>query len=220
MFVGHFSPLGSGSGLRIQSGSGSVFTTLENNHIFVLNITDPFRITILLYIFMIRTFNPCIVTDIYRTRMEIIWLNMAVIWTFYPIAVPESISFINVETSAKCLMQGITKRCRPSWQTNSALVYDPKCGGCGGGLREVSANEYSCAHGAQINFGDLTPYLFNPWFDLFRKPEYRHVIGSLGTTALHTLLPLVSQIAQVGLLYYPAQKLSGFNANLSVLVLW
>jgi hypothetical protein len=22
-----------------------------------------------------------------------------------------------------------------------------------------SANEYSCAHGAQINFGDLTPYL-------------------------------------------------------------
>jgi hypothetical protein len=27
-------------------------------------------------------------------------------------------------------------------------------GGCG-----VSANEYSCAHGAQIIFGDLTPYL-------------------------------------------------------------
>ncbi len=26
----------------------------------------------------------------------------------------------------------------------------------GGG---VSANEYSCAHGAQINFGNLTPYL-------------------------------------------------------------
>ncbi len=24
---------------------------------------------------------------------------------------------------------------------------------------EVSANEYSCAHGAQINFGDLTKYL-------------------------------------------------------------
>jgi hypothetical protein len=26
----------------------------------------------------------------------------------------------------------------------------------GGG---VSANEYSCAHGAQINYGDLSPYL-------------------------------------------------------------
>jgi hypothetical protein len=28
------------------------------------------------------------------------------------------------------------------------------CCGCG-----VSANEYCCAHGAQINFEDLTPYL-------------------------------------------------------------
>ncbi len=38
--------------------------------------------------------------------------------------------------------QGITKRCRLSWLTNSALVYEPKCGergSCG-----VSANEYSC----------------------------------------------------------------------------
>ncbi len=33
----------------------------------------------------------------------------------------------------------------------------PKLGG-GGGCG-VSANEYRCAHGAQINVGDLTPYL-------------------------------------------------------------
>jgi hypothetical protein len=39
------------------------------------------------------------------------------------------------------LYQGVTKRYRLSWLTNS------------------SANEYRCAHGAQINFGDLTPYL-------------------------------------------------------------
>jgi hypothetical protein len=32
-------------------------------------------------------------------------------------------------------------------------------GGGGGASCGVSANEYSCAHGAQINFGDLTPYL-------------------------------------------------------------
>jgi hypothetical protein len=32
----------------------------------------------------------------------------------------------------------------------------PNPGGCG-----VSANEYSYAQGAQINFGDLTPYLTN-----------------------------------------------------------
>ncbi len=35
----------------------------------------------------------------------------------------------------------------------------PNVGGGGGGGCGVSANEYSCAHGAQINFGDLSPYL-------------------------------------------------------------
>ncbi len=54
--------------------------------------------------------------------------------------------------------QGVTKRCRLSFLTNSALVYEPKCRGrregCG-----VSANEHSCVHGAQKNFGDRTPYL-------------------------------------------------------------
>jgi hypothetical protein len=29
----------------------------------------------------------------------------------------------------------------------------------GGGVCVVSANEYSCAHGAQINLGDLTTFL-------------------------------------------------------------
>ncbi len=28
--------------------------------------------------------------------------------------------------------QGVTKRCRQSWLTNDALVYEPKCGGSGG----------------------------------------------------------------------------------------
>ncbi len=115
---------------------------------------------------------------------------------------------------AKCLMQGISKRCRPSWLTNSALVYEPNCGGCG-----VLANGYSCAHGAQIYFGDLTPYLFNPWFDVFRKPEYRHVVGSLGTTAMHTLLLLVNQIAQVGLLSGTTFRLNA-NPVSTVLVMW
>ncbi len=46
---------------------------------------------------------------------------------------------------------------RLSKLTNSALVYELKCRG-GGGVG-VSANENSSAHGAQINFGDLTPYL-------------------------------------------------------------
>jgi hypothetical protein len=51
--------------------------------------------------------------------------------------------------------QGATKGCRLSWLTNSALVYESKCG-AGSQLMSTAA----CAHGAQINFGDLTPYLF------------------------------------------------------------
>jgi hypothetical protein len=30
------------------------------------------------------------------------------------------------------IIKRATKRCRPSWLTNSALVYEPKCGGRGG----------------------------------------------------------------------------------------
>ncbi len=56
-------------------------------------------------------------------------------------------------------MHGVTKRCRLSWLTNSALMYETKCGGMGGGGCGFSANKYSCAHGAHINIGDLTPYL-------------------------------------------------------------
>jgi hypothetical protein len=51
--------------------------------------------------------------------------------------------------------------CTRGSQINVALVYKPKLGGCG-----VSANKYSCAKEAQMNFGDLTPYLtyaLYPW---------------------------------------------------------
>ncbi len=41
------------------------------------------------------------------------------------------------------LYQGFTKRCRLSVLTNSALVYEPKCGRRGG-FAGVSDNEYSC----------------------------------------------------------------------------
>jgi hypothetical protein len=34
--------------------------------------------------------------------------------------------------------QGVTRRCRLSWLTNSALIYEPKCGGRGGELRGLS----------------------------------------------------------------------------------
>ncbi len=50
--------------------------------------------------------------------------------------------------------QGVTKRCRRSLLTSSALVYEPKCGGEGG----VAGSE-AMSTGAQINFRDLTTYL-------------------------------------------------------------
>jgi hypothetical protein len=41
------------------------------------------------------------------------------------------------------------------------VVYEPKCGGGGGllGLSQWVYTLYRCTHGAQKNFGDLTPYL-------------------------------------------------------------
>jgi hypothetical protein len=38
--------------------------------------------------------------------------------------------FPGIRACLEC--QGVTKRCRLSWLTNSALVYEPKCGGKGG----------------------------------------------------------------------------------------
>ncbi len=62
---------------------------------------------------------------------------------------------------------------------NSALVYEPNCEEGGGGDCGASANEYSCVHGAQIIFVDLTPNLIygsgremknaekGPWLSLY-----------------------------------------------------
>ncbi len=63
-----------------------------------------------------------------------------------------------------CWHQGVTKRCRLSWLTNCALVYEPKYGLWVAGS-PIAANEHICAHGAQINFGNLlvTPYLTYGW---------------------------------------------------------
>ncbi len=70
--------------------------------------------------------------------------------------------------------------------TNTALVLEPKWGreGCG-----VSANEDRCAHGAQINFKDLTPYsLFSLWSTLLisiREEWYNSIADIKLTTILY-----------------------------------
>ncbi len=59
-----------------------------------------------------------------------------------------------------CLcFQGVTKRCRLSWLTNTALYRSPNAGGGGGVAGYQPMSTAACVHGAQINFGDLTPYL-------------------------------------------------------------
>jgi hypothetical protein len=55
--------------------------------------------------------------------------------------------------------QGITKICRLSWLTNSALVYEPKCGSGGGGGVAGSQPMSTVVQGTQINFRNLTSYL-------------------------------------------------------------
>jgi hypothetical protein len=60
--------------------------------------------------------------------------------------------------------QGITKRCRLSLLTNSALVYKSQCGVMRGGCG-VSANEYSCAHHVTWSPNKLwrSTSIFNLW---------------------------------------------------------
>ncbi len=86
------------------------------------------------------------------------------------------VDFSTYKTQILCLTvaQGVTNRCRLSWLTNSAIVYEPKCGG--GGLWGLSQWVlYSYAYGAQINF-DLTPY-------------------TILHTILHLLVPLLAKHA-------------------------
>ncbi len=86
------------------------------------------------------------------------------------------------------LIQGVTKRCRRlSWLTNSALKYaSPNVGGWGiAGSQPKSKAVHITWHGAQINFGYLTPYLtygltVSPSLLLYReKKKQRERLGRL-----------------------------------------
>jgi hypothetical protein len=71
----------------------------------------------------------------------------------------------------------------------------------GGGSCRVSANEYSCAHEAQINFGDLTSYLiygkksdkafaidFTQFFKQLALPVYWKIVSSVTSVAKYLIL--------------------------------
>jgi hypothetical protein len=72
------------------------------------------------------------------------------------------------------------KKCRLSWLTNCAVVYEHKCGRRGGvawSQPMMSNDEYSCTQ-AQINFGDLILYLTyvsNLQKRTANKKKYKHI---------------------------------------------
>ncbi len=57
------------------------------------------------------------------------------------------------------LFHGVTRRCSLSLLTNSALVIRVQMRGGRAGSQQMSADVHNTWHGAQINFGDLPPYL-------------------------------------------------------------
>ncbi len=67
----------------------------------------------------------------------------------------------------------------------------------------VSANEYSCAHGAQINFGDLTTYLTNDWW------QHAHGVStpSVWITAISsTGIQVAPAVRTIQLFLYPGPR--------------
>jgi hypothetical protein len=75
----------------------------------------------------------------------------------------------------------------------------------GGGRCEVSANDYSCAHGAQINFGDLTPYFTY----VFRPSHYDSQARSEVVVLRFGALFFIYQFADLP----PLPLTQGFNVH-------
>ncbi len=88
---------------------------------------------------------------------------------------------------------GVYKRCRPSLLTRpiAPLVYEPKCGLRGGGVagpQPMRTAVHITWHGAQINFGDLTPYLTYASTSLFMSFAKYYLWFSCGWSARPCIL--------------------------------
>ncbi len=75
--------------------------------------------------------------------------------------------FLLIILCSRVTTQGVTKRCRLSWMTNSALVWVQMRGELRGLSQWVQL--YT---GAQINFRDLTPYLKVPKCEIFDRSDF------------------------------------------------
>ncbi len=88
-----------------------------------------------------------------------------------------------------CLYQGLQRDVvyLGSWPTNSALVYEPKCGGGGGGELRGLSDEYTAVlyTGAQINFGDITSVQIlgaEAWEDMHSSPTTKKLFDAFNTS--------------------------------------
>ncbi len=93
-----------------------------------------------------------------------------------------------IESDLHCKL-GVTKRCRLSWLTNSALVYESKCRRRGGGVagsQPMSTANYfmsTAVHmGAQINPNKL--WSSNSVFNLWLQTIVRKKFGSTKVQAV------------------------------------
>jgi hypothetical protein len=97
--------------------------------------------------------------------------------------------------------QGFTKRCRLSWLTNSALVYEPKWAG---GSCRVSANE----HRSPNKLWSSTCSIFNLWVSLMEwRPNIQLRQGS-PTKTIQTAGPvnnpyIFSSLHELGFRWIP-----------------
>ncbi len=87
--------------------------------------------------------------------------------------------------------QRVAKRCRLPWLTNSALEYEPKCGG--GGCCGVSANECSCAAWSPNKL-----WRSNSIFNLWHTPSLigtaiGHIWRTVPPPSIHDSVPSVRQ---------------------------
>jgi hypothetical protein len=95
--------------------------------------------------------------------------------------------------------QGVTKRCRLSLQTYSALVYESTRLHCGGGESYgVSANEYSCAH--HVTWSPSKLWRSTSIFNLWNSPS--NMLRGFNFSRVPITLPEGKKVRQIGLIFF------------------
>ncbi len=96
--------------------------------------------------------------------------------------------------------QGVRKRCRLSWLTNSSLVYEPKCGG--GGLRGLTLIKKKIKFSSNIRKFRMEQLQSHIWLTASSSPHiwgnicaFPHIFGSpssyMTMQLLHSEFPYI-----------------------------